>query len=1120
MANNQTFYQQLTRLFRSGPAIRRKIKGQDYKNYYDNAVMQSNLGYNGPSGMGVRRENSPFSILGQYGLIERNARYSEFCFDGDTLVYTTKGAVPIKELADKYSNGEIFNVWSYDHNLKQIVISTAHHPRMTREGKPQKLVRIEFDDGGSVTTTLDHKFLLRDGTYIEAANLKASDALMPFYMRRVNGNYHHVYLAKSNKNSNDYGWKSEHILIAESVLGRALNEDEVVHHIDFNPENNDPSNLKVMSIAEHKKFHASLNNRHKFNKRSRKHSAWMKSNNPVKRLDINLDRIFDVANAVDFSLKKTSEILCADYNVIKRRLREVGYANWHEFASNRGNLTTLRNASRVLVEMREPTLENLKKVALTSSTIYEASSKLQCTENSIRRFLKRNGNQTWLEFKESNKAFRSQRKPSVAYQDICSAVSATDSKQSLADKMGVTPNMIMSSLENAGFQSFSNWLDNYKNHKVLNVVFLDEERVVYNLTVDGHHNLAVGSLNGSDSAQERPYSMVICRQSEMEYTSEIATALDIYADEACSGDENGKCFHIFSENPQIQRALEELFYEVYNIDFEGRRDIRNLVKNGDFFRYIEVVPEHGVIMSEPIPVNEIEREEGYDPNDPHAVRFKLLTRGGKYLQNWQVLHFRILANDLMLPYGTSFLESIRRTWRQLVMMEDAMLVYRVVRSPERRVFYIDVSTVASTDVASYMEAVKEQIRGNSIVDKLTGRVDVRNNPVSVDDDYFMPTRPNSNTKIETLAGGQHVSATEDVEYIRSKLISGLKVPKAYLGFDEAISSKATLAQEDVRFSRTIVNLQKLVIAELNKLAILHLFAIGFVGEDLLDFELSFSNPSTVALQQKLALTSSRLDAAAKAWDLAKETGMMDMEYIQRDILGFRAEDIVKMRIGAQQDQIRMAQLKALLERKVKEDTDDEAMVDAFDPSNYEVPGSPIQNMPTNQSNGVNVADKDGNPSGNGKSRPHSSPNQDKITKKSVTDPSKPPVKTNASPNIDRLKTQARRSKEFTGNRALSMPDFAAMLSQDNRYAKDPYDMKSFGKLTEYRRPEFVGDVNSIPYGINRNVYYSLLRFAEAHGKYTSQQQNQSVDLEIISEGTEEDNDEDVLLNLETVFAKE
>lgn len=275
---------------------------------------------------------------------------------------------------------------------------------------------------------------------------------------------------------------------------------------------------------------------------------------------------------------------------------------------------------------------------------------------------------------------------------------------------------------------------------------------------------------------------------EMEYTPEIATALDIYADESVGGDEHGHSFHVYSDKVQIKRALEELFYDVLNVEFNIRAWARNLCKYGDFFLYNEVLPDMGVINAQPIPVSDIEREEGFDEEDPYAIRFKWLTRGNVYLENWQVTHFRILGNDLFLPYGTAVLEPARRIWRQLIMMEDAMLVYRVVRSPERRVFYIDVGNVAPNDVPSYMEAAKATLRSRSVIDKTSGRQDMRYNPLAIDEDYYIPVRGSqSGTKIETLAGGQHVTATEDVQYIQSKLFSALKVPKPYLNYDENLS---------------------------------------------------------------------------------------------------------------------------------------------------------------------------------------------------------------------------------------------------------------------------------------------------------------------------------------------
>jgi hypothetical protein len=425
---------------------------------------------------------------------------------------------------------------------------------------------------------------------------------------------------------------------------------------------------------------------------------------------------------------------------------------------------------------------------------------------------------------------------------------------------------------------------------------------------------------------------------EMEYQSEISTALDLYADEACSGDQNGRCFHIFSDNPDIQRALEELFYDVCNVDFELRRWIRNLVKFGDTLLHVEVQPDYGVTAVQNIKVNEIEREENFDPQDPYAVRFKIMYgAGNKYLENWQVIHFRIVSNDIFLPYGTSFLETARKVWRQLVMMEDAMLVYRIVRSPERRVFYIDTTGIDPNTIPTYLEQVKQAMRSRESVDRMTGRIDERFNPPDPLEDYFLPTKLNSQTKIETLAGGQHVSAVEDVEYFNKKLTAALKVPRAYLNYEDGLGSKATLSQEDIRFSRTITNLQKIIIAELNQLAVLHLFAKGFEGEDLQDFELKLSNPSTTALMQKLNLWSQKFDLA----DKAKSTELVSEEWIKKEILELRADVIIKNDLQIEKEVLRKKVLEELQPPKNSSGNSQmDSFVDPFDPSNYQVPVSP------------------------------------------------------------------------------------------------------------------------------------------------------------------------------------
>lgn len=382
---------------------------------------------------------------------------------------------------------------------------------------------------------------------------------------------------------------------------------------------------------------------------------------------------------------------------------------------------------------------------------------------------------------------------------------------------------------------------------------------------------------------------------EMEYTPEIASALDIYAEETAPYDEKGRVLHIFSENPTIQKVLDDLFFDTLNIDFNLNSWTRNLVKYGDFFLFNDVDPKYGIINAYPMPVNEVEREEGFDPKDPLAVRFRWVSQGNQVLENWQVSHFRLLGNDAFLPYGSSVLESARRIWRQLILIEDAMLVYRIVRSPDRRVFYVDVGNVPPEEIPNYMEQVQTQLKKSQVIDKSTGRVDLRYNPMSVDEDYFIPVRGGeSGTKIDTLAGGTNAAAVEDVQYIQKKLFAALKIPKAYLGYDEGLGAKATLSQEDIRFSRTINRIQRTVISELNKLAIIHLYSHGFEGEDMLDFTLSLTNPSTIAQQQKLELFRTKFDIANNALGVA---GLIDRNWVRKNIFNMSDDEIADIERG-------------------------------------------------------------------------------------------------------------------------------------------------------------------------------------------------------------------------------
>lgn len=374
---------------------------------------------------------------------------------------------------------------------------------------------------------------------------------------------------------------------------------------------------------------------------------------------------------------------------------------------------------------------------------------------------------------------------------------------------------------------------------------------------------------------------------EMEATPELSACLNLYADETCSSDEKGRVLHIYSNNSKIKSILEDLFYNNLNIEFNLRPWVRNLVKYGDAFMLNDVDPELGVVNAIPIPVNHIERIENFDPSDPFAVKFRWVDKN-KELDNWEVTHMRLLGNDTFLPYGSSVIEGARRIWRQLILIEDAMLTYRITRSPERRVFYIDIGAIPPDEVGHYMEQVKSTMRGALVADPSTGRTDQRYSPLSVEEDYFLPVRgTETGTRIDTLKGGENVGTVNDVEYIQKKLFAALQVPKAYLGYEEGLGSKASLAQIDVRFSRTISMIQRTIISELNKLAMVHLAVAGYSEQDLVNFSLRLSNPSSVAQQQKLELIRTKFDIMGSAPE-----GLVSRDWLRKNVMGMTPEEIL------------------------------------------------------------------------------------------------------------------------------------------------------------------------------------------------------------------------------------
>ena len=386
----------------------------------------------------------------------------------------------------------------------------------------------------------------------------------------------------------------------------------------------------------------------------------------------------------------------------------------------------------------------------------------------------------------------------------------------------------------------------------------------------------------------------------MEFTPEISTALDIYAEESTTPNENGYILQIYSESKRIKGVLADLFNNTLDINTNLQMWIRNTCKYGDNFVYLKLDPEKGIIGCVQLPNIEIERlERGMKPKTPNSevntdekgVRFSWKEKNMEF-NTWEVAHFRLLGDDRKLPYGTSMLEKARRIWKQLVLAEDAMLIYRTSRAPERRVFKVFVGNMDDKDVEPYVQRVANKFKRDQIVDQKTGNVDLRFNQMAVDQDYFIPVRDAAQTMpIETLPGGTNLSEIADIEYIQKKLVTALRIPKAYLGFEEPVGDGKNLSLLDIRFARTINRIQKNMLSELNKIAIIHLFLLGFEDE-LNNFTLGLTNPSK---QADLLMVDIWKEKVLLYKDLVTEIpnslAPTSSTWAKKHIFGFSDEDI-------------------------------------------------------------------------------------------------------------------------------------------------------------------------------------------------------------------------------------
>jgi hypothetical protein len=363
----------------------------------------------------------------------------------------------------------------------------------------------------------------------------------------------------------------------------------------------------------------------------------------------------------------------------------------------------------------------------------------------------------------------------------------------------------------------------------------------------------------------------------------VASALDIIADESTLRNDMGEVLQIRSSDEDVQKILYNLFYDVLNIEFNLWPWVRNMLKYGDFFLKLEVAEKFGVYNVIPYNAFHIERQDGYDKDHPASIRFKFSPDGitaasnygfynvpnsanqanAIYFDNYEMAHFRLLTDTNFLPYGRSYLEPGRKLFKQYTMMEDAMLIHRIVRAPEKRIFYINVGNIAPAEVENFMQKTISKMKRTPYIDQETGDYNLKYNMQNLLEDFYIPVRGTDQaTKIDNLGGLQY-DGIQDVEYLRDKLFAALKVPKAFMGYEKDLTGKATLAAEDIRFARTIERIQRIMVSELTKIALVHLYAQGYTDESLTNFDLSLTTPSIIYDQERIALMKEKVDLAAQ-----------------------------------------------------------------------------------------------------------------------------------------------------------------------------------------------------------------------------------------------------------------
>ena len=369
----------------------------------------------------------------------------------------------------------------------------------------------------------------------------------------------------------------------------------------------------------------------------------------------------------------------------------------------------------------------------------------------------------------------------------------------------------------------------------------------------------------------------------------------------------GDCF--FVRDPQTKKWLYVDAAKVTKIivnESEGKVPEQYVIRDINFnFKNLVAVTPHGTTNTSPSGMSSYANGGGFNrggagnATQPPGTRFQNQTNEIT-IDAKDVVHISLSEGlDQNYPFGNSLLESVFKVYKQKELLEDAIIIYRIQRAPERRIFYVDVGNMPAHMAMSFVERVKNEIQQRRIPSATGGGanlIDASYNPLSVNEDYFFPqTAEGRGSKVETLPGGTNLGEITDLRFFTNKLFRALRIPSAYLptGIEEASNTVAdgkvgTAYIQELRFNKYCERLQSMVIETFDLEFKLWLSTQG-VNIDSSLFELKFNPPQNFAAYRQAELDTTRVGVFAQL----QEIPHMSKRFAMKRYLGLTQEEITE-----------------------------------------------------------------------------------------------------------------------------------------------------------------------------------------------------------------------------------